>query len=325
MAGWKSDKSGLGVAFGHHGEFVQGLFTSKEGKACRGLVTVPCNLFASKAHFRPRWGAPLRVEPSDKLKARAAAELALQRMGAERLGGVIQVSNNIPTGWGLGSSTSDIVATVRAISGALGCVLAADRIGAIAVAAETASDSTMFDREDLLFAQRGGYVIEKLSGSLPVLEVLGFNTGCSSSGIDTLRLPLPDYTDQEIQTFHRIMSELRRAVVEGDRKLVGLTATISAQINDSYLPKPQFALINSIAEKIGALGVQVAHSGTVMGMLFDPSDCDLVLKTAKAREMLSNLRIGPIWRFTTARSNGDDVPIDCLSKRADDDLSFYQV
>src|SRR5262249_48106325 len=75
------------VVTGHHGEILQGVFEDTDGRAHRGLVTLRCPLFASKATFvrdtRPlrRVGAGVRVYPPTKWKAARAAELTLETLG----------------------------------------------------------------------------------------------------------------------------------------------------------------------------------------------------------------------------------------------------
>ena len=59
---------------------------------------------------------------------------------------------------------------------------------------------------------------------------------------------------------------MRRALKDGDARGVAEVASASARINDSYLPKPYFVSIVPIAETRLALGVQVAHTGSVIGI-----------------------------------------------------------
>jgi uncharacterized protein involved in propanediol utilization len=52
--------------------------------------------------------------------------------------------------------------------------------------------------------------------------------------------------------------------------MLGRVATISASISQRHLPKPHWDNVLQLAEEHGALGVQVAHSGTLFGILLDP-------------------------------------------------------
>lgn len=54
--------------------------------------------------------------------------------------------------------------------------------------------------------------------------------------------------------------------------MLGRVATASARINERFLPKPRLTEIEAIGDRFGAIGVQVAHSGTVVGLMFDGRD-----------------------------------------------------
>jgi len=57
--------------------------------------------------------------------------------------------------------------------------------------------------------------------------------------------------------------------------------------------------IRQIAEHVGALGISVAHSGTVLSILFDPDDPLLETKIDQIRTELDVLGISQILRFQT--------------------------
>jgi L-threonine kinase len=57
-----------------------------------------------------------------------------------------------------------------------------------------------------------------------------------------------------------------------DWRLVGAAATISARVNQDILFKPGLEELIDLSRRLGAYGVVVAHSGTVMGMLHDKAE-----------------------------------------------------
>lgn len=289
---------GRGYSFAHHGEILQGVFEETGGSLRRGLVTLTSNMFESEAIFYPDSGSVVRIEPHWKDKARLAAELTLALLGTSCKGGRLVMSSNIPPSWGFGSSTCDVTAATKAVADALNVTLPCKVIAGLVVKAEIASDPIMFDDRAVLFGQRDGVIIEDFSGTLPPLEVVGFNT--DPQGVETLAFPPARYTWWEVEAFRPLLGLLRQAVFTQDARLVGRAATASAQINQRHLPKPQFALCCKLAEKVGALGVQVAHSGTLVGLLFDPEDEALNGRVREAQALLSELRGGPIWRFRSA-------------------------
>ena len=65
--------------------------------------------------------------------------------------------------------------------------------------------------------------------------------------------------------------------------LLGQVATGSARLNQEHLEKPQLEEFIVSAQRWGALGTLVAHSGTVVGVLWasDLQAQDVVRKTLK--------------------------------------------
>lgn len=295
----RAPRAGQASTTAHHGEILQGVVEGEDGSLRHGLVTLRCRIFSSEATFEPGGGGAVAVEPGWKVKALRAAELTLARYGRSGRGGLLAVRSNIPPCWGLGSSTSDVTAAIRAVGDAYGLDIPAETIAGLAVEAEVASDSTMFDDRAVLFAFRGGYVIEDFGGRLPPLEVLGFNTDLTGTGVDTLSYPLACYTPDEVAALGPLVGELRRAVRAQDARLVGRVASASARINQSRLPKRNYDFLERLVERVGALGLQVAHSGTVAGLLFDPLSPEVGARIEEARSLLVGAGIASAWRFRT--------------------------
>lgn len=290
---------GYGRATAHHGEVCQGVFAGDNERLHRGLVSLPCSIFESAALFCPEPGGRLKVEPRWKTKACKAARYVLAFLGKSNWGGTLKVDSNVPVGWGLGSSTSDVTAAIKAVADAFGQTIEPTAIAFLAVQAETASDSTMFSEPLVLFAQREGIVVEAFDGPLPGLEVLGFNTDHSGLGIDTLSLTPARYTSWEIGAFRMLVGLLRLGIETQNRQLVGRVASASAKINQRILPKPHFNELKQIVKKVESLGLEVAHSGTVVGLIFDPTDTRVESQIVDARGLIAELGFTKTWRFRT--------------------------
>ncbi|WP_246258341.1 GHMP kinase [Amycolatopsis anabasis] len=283
---------GIGHAPCHHGEILQGVFADAAGNLCRGLVTLPLVGPGARAEFhRDRSADPgdLTVVPGDRAKARRAAELAVAECarvtGQRPCGGVLDLSGDIPIGLGMGSSTSDIIATVRAVAASFGIVLRSSAIARLAVRAELASDPLMLDNRPLLFAQREGRVLEVLGGALPAAVIVGCATG-GGQAVDTLAIPVTEYGPEDLGTFERLRAMLRRAIGTGDVELLGRVSTESARINQRVLPKAEFEVLEHVAALVGGAGVQVAHSGNVAGVLFDAGSPDLPHRLRRCTRVL---------------------------------------
>lgn len=273
--------SGQGVAHGHHGEILQGALRPGQGTPIDCLVTLPCIEYQSVATFLPRYLDPLIVIPNNRHKARRAASLTLAHLGFQDVGGILLLSGNIPTRQGLGSSTADVVAAIRAVADALGRRLSPGRIARLAVAAETAADPLMFGTSALLFAQREGRVIERFARPLPPMEILGIRDPANGTGQDTLEGAPRCYDKGELREFEALRAGLATAIAHGDDAAIGAIATRSARLNQRFLYKSNLDRLAALGQAHGALGIQVAHSGTAMGLIFRPLDRDALWDMGK--------------------------------------------
>ncbi|NMD58140.1 MULTISPECIES: GHMP kinase [Tsukamurella] len=259
---------GVGRSTGHHGELLQGRFRCPVFDECPGLVTVPIGTVGSVAVFVPDTSGVVRAVGTarDVAKARRAAEVTLAHLRVRGVlgctGGELRVTRTTAVGLGLGSSTADVLAAVRAVADCAGAELDAETVARLAVAAEGASDPLWADRP-ILFAHRHGHVIEELGAVLPPMLLVR----CVLGGpVDTLALRPTGAGD--VEEYEDLRALLRCAVAAGDAAGVAAVATRSAVLNQSRHYKPGLGRLIAAAERGGALGVQVAHSGNVAGLLF---------------------------------------------------------
>lgn len=268
---------GRGSAGRHHGEILQGAWQppAAEGAAAVDgpipcLVTMPVPEIGSRARFVPRPEPSIEVRPAWKVKAARAARLALDFLGERRTGGGLTVDCPMPAGLGLGSSTSDVVAAIRAVSHAQGVPIEPARLARLAVEAEGASDPIMFDT-GVLFAPRQGRVLEHWAGGFPDYLVVSVDTDPGSGGIDTLGLATRPHTSAALARYEELIRRARAAFREHDAAAMAAVATRSAELNQASVPMRGFADLLAFAQRPGCLGLQISHSGTVAGLLFDPA------------------------------------------------------
>jgi uncharacterized protein involved in propanediol utilization len=280
--------AGYGESYGHHGEILQGAVASPRGTPKPVLVTLPCLRYRVTARFFPRPGRPLEVRPQARPKAARAVRLTLSSLDLPGMGGVLVLNGNIPFRQGLGSSTADVTAAIRAVADAFGRTLAPDRIARLAVKAEIASDALMFGEAALVFAQREGVVVERFDKPLPPMEILGLRDPANGPGVDTLSAAPRRYDCRDMARFEALLERLRDGIARGDAETVGSVATISAYLNQRFVGKPRLEDLEAIGRQHGAVGIQVAHSGTAMGLLFRPGHLEAV-REAK-RELAGQYR-----------------------------------
>ncbi len=313
-SGWPSedDDAACATAHGwartycHHGEILQGVFVV--GAALRrGLVSLPCRLYHTEATAELRSDGVWQVDPAWKTKSAEAARLTLSALGLHGFGALLRIESTVPVSRGFGSSTSDVTAVVHAVASAAHRHLSDGEVARLAVRAEVASDALMFDRP-VLFAQREAVIIEDFCADLLDLHVLGFSTPRADDRVDTLRFPPARYDAWEIESFRAMRGLLRRGLVRRDARAVGAVATASARANQRHLPVHRFAELEALVADVGAVGLQVAHTGDIAGLLFDLRDERLTARLCDAEPALRELGFTDTWHFRSGETGRWTTP-----------------
>jgi L-threonine kinase len=201
----------------------------------------------------------------DSWKARRAVELTLEALGRDDVDVHADIASPLPPGKGMASSTADVVAVALVTSAALGGPISAQELGAIAVRIEP-SDGVMFPGI-ALFDHRSGTMGRTL-GAPPAMMVLVLDFG---GAVDTIAFNQHDRDETLSRPDARWRDALEmvaEGVRAGDARLLARGATLSTEAHQHAVPKPHVADVLSFARSVGALGVNTAHSGTVMGVLF---------------------------------------------------------
>ena len=176
------------------------------------------------------------------------------------------INNPIPRGKGMASSSADLAAAIAATGLALGEEISPYQIAQIALSIEP-TDGIMIPGV-ALFDHRAGIIRESL-GPPPPMEIVALDLGGT---VDTVQFNMVDrfqrWQSVDEQTGEALRL-LRRGIEEQDPALVGRGASISAEASQTVLAKPRLAEVKEFAESVGAVGVNVGHSGTIMGVLLD--------------------------------------------------------
>ena len=242
------------------GELAQGVI-----EGIHFLVTCPVD-FYSRVKVDLYSDGPGVEAPEDCEKAAAAVRRTLFHLKNAKVRAKLSINNPIPRGKGMASSSADLAAAIAATGLALGEEISPYQIAQIALSIEP-TDGIMIPGV-ALFDHRAGIIRESL-GPPPPMEIVALDLGGT---VDTVQFNMVDrfqrWQSVDEQTGEALRL-LRRGIEEQDPALVGQGASISAEASQTVLAKPRLAEVKEFAESVGAVGVNVGHSGTIMGVLLD--------------------------------------------------------
>jgi uncharacterized protein involved in propanediol utilization len=273
-------RHGCGTSFGTFGELLQGALSENEDF----LVTLPIARWSSARITLVPGSAELVVEPEGKRKALRVAELMLARHGVST-GGTLVLRGDLPEGKGMSSSSADLVATVRAVADALGVTVPPREIEAYLRGIEP-TDGLMY-REVVAFYHRRVELCRVL-GPVPALSIVGVDEG---GQVDTVSFnsSRPAIAPPLRREYRVLLDDLATAMTAGDLATLGRVVTRSAVLNQDRCHKTFLDPVLRICRDIRALGVVVAHSGTLVGVMVSHDDPDHALKVAEAEAACGEL------------------------------------
>lgn len=289
-----SDQNGAAVLLGSAtvrapgvcGELAQGMI-----EGINFLVTCPVD-FYSRVKVDIYSDGPGVDAPEDCGKAAAAVRRTLSQLKRSKVRARLTVNNPIPRGKGMGSSSADLAAAIAATGLALGEELTPHQIAQIALSIEP-TDGVMIPGV-ALFDHRAGMIRESL-GPPPPMEIVALDLGGT---VDTVRFNMVNHLERWQAVGQQTMEALRllrQGIAEQDPALVGRGASISAEAGQNVLAKPRLAEVQEFAESVGAVGVNVGHSGTIMGVLLDARERRGKSTYHKAKEAFPDA--GSVYHF----------------------------
>lgn len=274
---------GTGRAPGSCGELVQGLVN---GQAI--LVSCPINIYScitvTLARNLPRRSCYSKIDK--------ALDLYLNKKCLPHLGWKIERQSPLIPGKGMASSTADIAAVLTAAANALNTHIDGHEIADIAIQVEPSDGIMLSDIH--LFDYISGATREPIGKALPMQLVIIDPGG----QVDTLKFnqqtSLHYLNKLKEKKVRQALDLVTRGIKENDLEMLGRGATISALANQHILPKPELPLVLKTAKELRAVGVVIAHSGTVMGLMFS-EDMDMAEALTYIRQK------NPHWMVRTAQ------------------------
>ena len=247
------------AAPGTCGELAQGML---DGILC--MVTCPIAMY-SRATAEVWRGDGGIAAPPDAPKAARAARAALDGLGLSGMAGLLHLDSPLPRGKGMASSTADVAAAIAAVAAAVARPITPMQIAEIALSVEP-SDGVMLPGIAVFDHLRGR--VARTLGPPPPMRALILDFG---GGVDTLEFNQAD-RDAPLRELAPRMAEavslISDGIARGDPLRIGRGATLSAIANQRLLFNPHLELVIEFSRRVGAVGVNAAHSGAVIGLLF---------------------------------------------------------
>lgn len=249
-----------GVCPASCGEFVQGVLDNEEY-----LSSYAINLFSVATLEEGK-----EVIHTGPTKSRKAMELVFEKFNIpveESKKISLNINSQIPIGKGMASSTADIGATIKATLSMLGKSLTGEEISKLAVKIE-ATDSLLLNRHSIFNPLTAD--IKKYMGGIENAKVVILEP---DDILDTKSIRMtPNYRMYKMQNKEIIkesFSLLDEGLARNDLSLVGKACTYSSLANENIHKKPFLKEIIEVSNKFECYGVNIAHSGTVIGILMD--------------------------------------------------------
>ncbi|AOY75460.1 hypothetical protein [Clostridium formicaceticum] len=250
------------------GELLQGYIEGGEK-----LISYSINLF-SKVTIREEQKKSIGKASKNDSKAYQMLEQVFQYYGYHQRDAInlcLQIDSSIPIAKGMASSTADLAATAVATANYLGKKLSEEEIAKLCIKIEP-TDSTIFSSITLFDHLKGSF--KKQYGSIPKCKVLLLE---GKERIDTIDFRKTDHSSclkENESALKEALKSFEEGIKSSDLKEIGKAATISAFANQKILYKEGLEKIGELSEKLGAYGINVAHSGSVVGILYNEESFD---------------------------------------------------
>lgn len=179
----------------------------------------------------------------------------------------IDCRSTIPIAKGLASSTADIAATAVAVARYLQHTLDELELAQLCLRLEP-TDSTIFSTLTLFDHHHGRCHIGH--DWLPALNILILESPQTLTTEAFHRQIGQLHLQQQSDQLNRAWQLFQEACRGQSRRRLGEATTLSAIASNRVLPKPGFAALLRFVDQHHLYGINVAHSGTVVGLLLDP-------------------------------------------------------
>ncbi|MTV50228.1 GHMP kinase [Heliobacillus mobilis] len=204
----------------------------------------------------------------DRPKARRAVSRMLDEWNVtERFDVCVTLTNPLPLGKGLASSTADISACCFAVAQALGRDLSVNTLARIAIAVEP-SDGLFYPGIAVFDHRKGSWGTTVGQPPVPPLFVLAYDLGGEVNTVEfNRRHDIIEANRQKESLVRQAFAQIIKGIRSGNPASIGAGATLSARANQEILHKEALEELIGGVSSLGTVGVNIAHSGTALGLL----------------------------------------------------------
>lgn len=251
-------REGRGSAPGTCGEFIQGVLPD----LTRFHVTCPINMSSTVvAKLRPADEFSIAGLRDYQSKLALAIEYTVEKLGLGPQDVTVWPWSDIDVGKGMGSSTADVLAGIRAIADAFGEKLDESEEGALAARVES-SDGSMYP--GIAAVNHKTCEMVKAWDWFPEFAIVMLVPRAS---VDTHSIGFDRQGELAVE-YETLLANMDRAIAERSLSRFAEQSTGSALLNQRFLVNPYAYTLADRLEEFGALGLNVGHTGTVCGLLF---------------------------------------------------------
>lgn len=274
---------------GTFGEILQGYTFGAHGFE-HFLFTAPVEELKSQARLCPHDGTAkerLGITPSDRAKALSAFELLSAELGYGATDCTIEIDSNIPVAKGYASSTADILATAQLCIRSRHPETPEPVVHALAlsVARQLEYGDYLLHPGVAACAQRSHRLLTAYRTDLR-WTLVGVDEG---GWVRTEEFHQESPEDLgKARVYAELFAQLDTALRADDYAAAAEVASRSAELHNDRLPKKSLEDLRRIQRDLGALGVCVAHSGTLAGLIFSRHQPDHDLRVRECRSELES-------------------------------------
>ncbi len=199
----------------------------------------------------------------------------------------IDIHTEIPIGKGMASSTADLAASAVATVEYLGKVITEEEVAKLCIEIEP-TDSTIF-KEITLFDHING-IFAKKYGFMPDCKVLLLEGREMINTLDFHKLDFKDKLQENEENLKIALKYFEKGIENKDIYSIGRGASISAVANQSIIYKKGLEELCELSSMLGAAGINVAHSGSVIGIIYESNkfDKEMFLNRIKNKDYIND-------------------------------------